>query len=521
MTGFLKQSLQQLLSDVPCRYRLVGDWNNARITELSMDSRDVQPGNLFFAITGENADGHRYIRQALENGAAGIVGEKPLEGNLPVPYIQTGNSREMLAYLAAAFYGYPARSLTVIGVTGTDGKTTTSNFIFQIMLQAGLQAGIISTVNAVIGDEVLDTGLHVTTPESPDIQKYLARMVSSGLTHVVLESTSHGLAQHRVTGCEFDIAVATNITHEHLDFHGSYEAYRHAKGLLFRMLDDTTVKQRGNPRLAVLNMDDVSYDYLHGISGRNQRSYSLNKDADFSAEDILYTPNGLEFQVLFRGGKQHVRCNLAGLYNVSNCLAAFAACVDGLKLPPDVVAEGIASLKAVPGRMERINMGQDFIAIVDFAHTPNALLRALETARQMTSSRVIAVFGSAGLRDRDKRRLMAEVSQEKADISIITAEDPRTESLTDILAEMALAASEKGGKEGQNFYRVPDRREAIRQAVAIAGPGDVVICCGKGHEQSMCFGTVEYPWDDRTALRAALAEKQGNEGPSMPTLPSD
>ncbi len=523
MTGFLKQSLQQLLSDVPCRYRLVGEWNPARITGLSMDSRNVQPGNLFFAITGENADGHRYIRQALENGAAGIIGEKPLEENLPVPYIQAGNSRELLAHIAAAFYGYPARNMTVIGVTGTDGKTTTSNFIFQIMLRAGLRAGIISTVNAVIGDEVLDTGLHVTTPEAPDIQRYLSRMDSAGLTHLVLESTSHGLAQHRVTGCEFDIAVVTNITHEHLDFHGSYEAYRHAKGLLFRMLDDTTVKQHGNPRLAVLNMDDISFDYLHGISGRNQRSYSLNEvnaGADYRAEDIRYTPNGLDFTIVSAQGRQPVTCNLVGTYNVSNCLAAYAACVDGLKLPPEVVAEGIASLKTVPGRMERINMGQDFTAIVDFAHTPNALLRALETARQMTPGRVITVFGSAGLRDREKRRLMAEVSQEFADVSIITAEDPRTESLTDILAEMATAAAGKGGTEGQSFHRVPDRREAIRKAVGLAQPGDLVISCGKGHEQSMCFGTEEYPWDDRTALRAALAEKLGIEGPAMPTLPS-
>jgi UDP-N-acetylmuramoyl-L-alanyl-D-glutamate--2,6-diaminopimelate ligase len=520
MTGFLKQSLQQLLSDVPCRYRLVGDWNNARITGLSMDSRGVQPGNLFFAITGENADGHRYIRQAIENGAAGVIGEKPLKEALTVPYIQTGNSREMLGYVSAAFYGYPARNLTVIGVTGTDGKTTTSNFIFQIMLQAGLRAGIISTVNAVIGDDVLDTGLHVTTPEAPDIQHYLSRMVSAGLTHVVLESTSHGLAQHRVTGCEYDIAVVTNITHEHLDFHGSYEAYRHAKGMMFRMLEDTTVKQQGNPRLAVLNMDDSSYDYLHGISGRNQRSYSLNPGADYRADGIRYTANGLEFTIVSSQGEQSICCNLAGAYNVSNCLAAFAACVDGLKLPPDVVAKGIASLKNVPGRMERINMGQDFTAIVDFAHTPNALLRALETARQMSTGRVIAVFGSAGLRDREKRRLMAGVSQENADIAIITAEDPRTESLTDILAEMALAASEKGGTEGKTFHRIPDRREAIRKAVNMAHPGDLVICCGKGHEQSMCFGTVEYPWDDRTALRAALAEKLGIEGPSMPTLPA-
>jgi UDP-N-acetylmuramoyl-L-alanyl-D-glutamate--2,6-diaminopimelate ligase len=519
MTGFLKQSLQQLLSELPCRFKLVGEWNDARITGLAMDSRTVLPGNLFFAISGENADGHRYIQQALDNGAVGVVGEKPIEG-LPVPYIQTGNSREVLGHVSAAFYGYPARNLTVIGVTGTDGKTTTSNLLFQILMQAGLHAGIISTVNAVIGDEMLDTGLHVTTPEAPEIQHYLARMVSAGMTHVVLESTSHGLAQHRVTGCDFDIAVVTNITHEHLDFHKTYEGYRHAKGLLFRMLEDTTVKAHGNPRLAILNKDDSSYDYLHGISGRNQRSYSLSEGADFWADDVRYTSNGLEFQIQSADFRQPVRCNLAGIYNVSNCLAAFAACVAGVKIPPNIAAEGIAALKIVPGRMERINLGQDFSAMVDFAHTPNALLRALETARQMTSGRVIAVFGSAGLRDREKRRLMAEVSQQHADISYITAEDPRTESLSGILAEMAAAAEAKGGKEGQSFFRVPDRRDAIRQAVQTARPGDMVICCGKGHEQSMCFGTVEYPWDDRTALRAALAEKLGIEGPSMPTLPT-
>ncbi len=257
MTGFLKQSLQHLFSDIPCRWQLIGQWNDVKVTGLAMDSRQVLPGNIFFAIMGENSDGHDYISQAIERGAAGVVGEKPMEG-LPVPYIQGGNSREILGYVSAAFYGYPARNLTVIGVTGTDGKTTTSNLLFQILLRAGLSAGIISTVNAVIGDEVLDTGLHVTTPEAPDVQRYLARMVSAGMTHVVLESTSHGLAQHRVTGCEFDIAVVTNITHEHLDFHGTYEGYRHAKGMLFRMLDDTTVKPRGNPRLAILNKDDSS-----------------------------------------------------------------------------------------------------------------------------------------------------------------------------------------------------------------------------------------------------------------------
>ncbi len=519
MTGFLLQYFQQLLSDVPCHWSLQGEWNNAKITGLAMDSRQVQPGNIFFALVGENSDGHNYITQAVERGAAGAVGEKAIE-NLPVPYILSGNSREMLGYISAAFYGFPARNLTVIGVTGTDGKTTTSNLIFQILLHARQHAGIISTVNAVIGDEVLDTGLHVTTPEAPDVQRYLSRMVSAGMTHVVLESTSHGLALHRVTGCEFDIAVVTNITHEHLDFHKTYESYRHAKSMLFRTLDDTAVKTHGNPRLAVLNRDDSSYDFLHSVSGGNQRTYSMLEPADFRAENIHYTPGGLEFDICTEQYRQPVLCHLAGTYNVSNCLAAFAATVDGVGIDPAVAAEGIAAVRTIPGRMEPINLGQDFIAIVDFAHTPNALLRALETSRQMTQGRVITVFGSAGLRDRQKRRLMAEVSQKYADIAILTAEDPRTESLADILVDMASAAENAGGHEGETFLRIPDRREAIRQAVSIARPGDLVICCGKGHEQSMCFGTKEYPWDDRTALQAALSEHLGIAGPTMPTLPA-
>ena len=519
MTGFLKQSLKQLISDVPCHWQLTGGWSPTHITGLAMDSRLVQPGNLFFALVGENLDGHRYISQALEKGAVGVIGENPIT-DLPVQYIQTGNARELLAHIAAAFYGHPARNLTVIGVTGTDGKTTTSNLLFQILIKAGLIPGIISTVNAVIGDEVLDTGLHVTTPEAPEVQRYLARMVSAGMTHVVLESTSHGLAQHRLTACEFDIAVVTNITHEHLDFHGSYSGYRQAKGRLFQMLAETHPKSQGNPRLAIINKDDDSYEYLSSISGENQRSYSLHPGADTWAEDVKYTPAGLEFAICSPGERQPVRSSLVGAYNISNCLAAYSAAVHGLNIPPSVAADGIAALKSIPGRMERINLGQDFIAIVDFAHTPNALLNALETARQMTTGRVIAVFGSAGLRDREKRRLMAEVSQQYGDFSIFTAEDPRTESLSAILSEMADAAILRDGKEGHTFIREPDRREAIRHAVRIARPGDLVICCGKGHEQSMCFGTVEYPWDDRTALRAAISEKLGLEGPTMPTLPA-
>lgn len=489
------------------------------ISGMAFDSRTVEPGDLFVALVGGSADGHQYIPAAVERGAAAVLG---MRADLPctVPYIQVADTRPALAYLAAAMQDFPARKLTVIGVTGTDGKTTTSNLLYQILLAAELKAGIISTVNAVIGDEVVDTGFHVTTPEAPDVQRYLRHMVDAGLTHVVLETTSHGLAQHRVTGCEYDIAVVTNVTHEHLDYHGTYEQYLAAKGRLFEMLAETAGKPGGNVRLGVLNRDDRSYDYLSGLAVEHQRTYSLTPGADLWAEEIHYTPGGVAFTAANGVFRVPVTCRLAGNFNVSNCLAAMSAAIFGLGIDPRVAAQGIAALPGVPGRMELIDLGQDFTAIVDFAHTPNALERALETAREMTDRRVIAVFGSAGLRDRQKRRMMAEVSTQMADVTILTAEDPRTESLEAILAEMGTAAAGQGGIEGETFFRVPDRGEAILKAVLLARPGDLVMACGKGHEQSMCFGTVEYAWDDRTAMRAALAERMNRAGPSMPYLPT-
>jgi UDP-N-acetylmuramoyl-L-alanyl-D-glutamate--2,6-diaminopimelate ligase len=517
VTGYICQTLADLFSQIPIS--ISQTLPQTPITGLAIDSRQVQPGNIYFALSGGTQDGHEFIPSAIQKGAAAVVGTKTIE-NLPVPYIQVNDTRQTLANCSAAFYRFPARHLTVIGVTGTDGKTTTSNLIYQILLAAGMRAGIISTVNATIDDEVLDTGLHVTTPDAPDVQKYLLRMVAAGLTHVVLETTSHGLAQHRVTGCEFDIGVVTNITHEHLDYHGSYEAYREAKARLFTMLADTGPKSNGNPRTAVLNRDDSSYEYLDSVTKVKKVNYSLNSGADWWADEIEYLPNQTRFTA--RSGERHVyiQTSLVGGYNVSNCLAAIAATADGLKIDLPTVQRGIASLSGVPGRMENISLGQPFTAIVDFAHTPNALKRAIETARTLTNRKVITVFGSAGLRDREKRRMMAEVSAEMADYTILTAEDPRTESLKGILAEMADGAVSRGGVEGKNFWRVEDRGDAIRQAVRMAKPGDLVMACGKGHEQSMCFITTEYPWDDRTAMRAALSELLGVEGPEMPRLPT-
>ena len=494
------------------------------IETITADSRQVKPGSLFVAVKGATVDGHRFIPDVIARGAVAVVGTQPNLA-LPVPYIQVADSRLTLAHLAAAFYGYPARKMTMIGITGTDGKTTTTNLLYQILLAAGLRTGMISTVNAVIGAQVLDTGFHVTTPDALDVQRYLAMMVDAGLTHCVLETTSHGWAQNRVDACEFDIAVITNITHEHLNDHGSFENYRAAKARLFESLLETRPKPQGNPRLAVLNRDDSSFPFLSELCASlpavKQVAYALaetGQPAEFRADQI-HLHGKLRFQIQTDGLEIPIQANLVGKYNVSNILAACAAASAGLGIDPRKIAQGVDMLTSIPGRMEQIDLGQPFAAFVDFAHTPNALLRSLETARQLTSGRVICVFGSAGLRDRQKRVMMAEVAAQSADVTILTAEDPRTESLTAILAEMARGAESKGGVEGMTFFRIPDRAAAIRFALNQARQEDLVIACGKGHEQSMCFGTVEYAWDDRIAVRAALAEMLNIQGPAMPFLP--
>jgi len=514
-----QKSLRHLFAELPRPFQ-VTDAPDVLINEISIDSRSVKPGQLFVAMRGGTLDGHNYIRKAIDYGAVAVVGEKDFTG-LAVPYIRLENTRRALTWLAGAFHDWPGRKLTVIGVTGTDGKTTTTNLLHKILLQANIRAGMISTVNAVIGKEVLDTGFHVTTPDAHDVQRYLAKMVDAGLTHVVLETTSHGWSQYRVDACEFDIGVVTNITHEHMNEHGSYENYRAAKARLFSSLETTQEKPQGNPRLGIINRDDVkSFDFLNDFIKVNKLNYGLRADADVHAVDISYSPSGIHFTAQSKDFQVEVTSKLVGAFNISNCLAALTTAVYGLGIEPEVAAGGIASLEGIPGRMERIDMGQNFTAIVDFAHTPNALKSALEAARTMTKGRVICAFGSAGLRDKEKRRMMAETSAELADLTVLTAEDPRTESLEGILEEMAAGAMSKGGSEGETFWRVADRGEAIRFALKLASHGDIVMSCGKGHEQSMCFGAKEFLWDDRTAMRAALAEYLGVEGVKMPYLPT-
>ena len=511
---------------------------------------EVAPGVAFVARVRTGSDGHPYIGQALERGASLILAQRPAaEVGVVVPpgvgYLTVPDTAETLAWLAAACEGFPSQELVVIGITGTDGKTSTANILFSILRAAGLRAGLLSTIRAVIGEEEEPLALHVTTPEAPVVQRYLRRMVEAGLTHVVVEATSHALAQSRVAAVAFDAAIVTNITHEHLDYHGSYDAYFAAKRRLFeRLLDEPLRVPPPNPlktstrRAAVLNRDDASFAplaaFLAGqpVDGQplGVRTYGLlpgDITLDATADNVTYGPDTTRLTLRLAGhAPLPVASVLVGEFNVYNMLAA-AAGADALGIDPQAIAAGLEAVGGLSGRMERIDRGQPFLVVVDFAHTPNALERAIAAAQRMIGSesrgqgsreersslepcprnlapRVIAVFGSAGKRDVAKRRLMADISARAADLTVLTAEDPRTESLDAILSMMADAAAAAGGIEGQTFWRVPDRGRAIYFALTLARPGDVVLLCGKGHEQSMAFGATEYPWDDRAATRAAL-----------------
>jgi UDP-N-acetylmuramoyl-L-alanyl-D-glutamate--2,6-diaminopimelate ligase len=534
--------LTALLAEIPGKVAIAGD-PDVEISRIVSDSRQAAPGALFVAYRGVGTDGHRFIADAIRRGAAAVVGEAPsadVDRN-SAAYVQVRDGREALAWLSAAWEGHPSRRLALVGVTGTDGKTTTSNVLYSILSAAGRSAGLISTVNAVIGGRTYETGLHTTTPDAPDVQRYLAQMVAAGTEIAVLEATSHGLAQHRVTGCSFDIAVVTNITHEHLDYHGSYGSYREAKAMLFRMLGSGPAKP-GLQRTRVLNADDASYPFLSQIPAERTVVYGLGSHladrpiietppagalTELIAQDIRQDASGLRFVMELRRSNMpgapllwDLHSPLIGEYNVSNILAASGAAV-ALGIEGKSIAAGVRRVAGVPGRMQRISRGQDFTAIVDFAHTPNALENALRTARALTGDqrgRVIVVFGSAGLRDRAKRALMGEVAARQADFTIVTAEDPRTEELAALLDETAAALRCEGRVEGQDFLLVADRQRAILHAVQHAGRGDVVIVCGKGHEQSMCFGAIEHPWSDQDALAWALDTLRGVAPDAPPHL---
>ena len=389
-----------------------------------------------------------------------------------------------LAILAVLWFRYPARRLKVIGVTGTDGKTTTTTLIDEILVHWGKKAALISTVAAKIGQKEIDTGFHVTSPDSWKLQRLLREIVNQGFEYVVLEATSHGLVQNRFFGCHFKLGVVTNVAHEHLDYHKTYLNYLKAKAKLFDRVE-----------AGVLNRDDQSFDYLkRKLKEKKIKiiSYALKNKADFTLRNFPFkTP-------------------LLGDYNQYNCLAA-AAAVSFLGTPKNVIKEALANFPGVKGRLEEIKNRFDFKVFIDFASTSNSLRNVLIALRKIlpAKGRLIAVFGSAGLRDVQKRALMGEIAARYADLIVLTAEDPRTEDVNRIIDEIAQGALRKGAKEEKTLFRVADRAEAIKFAIQkLAKKGDIVVTCGKGHEQSMCYKKTERPWSEHQAVQKALEGKK-------------
>lgn len=485
---------------------------NPEITGVVYDSRAVTPGALFVAYRGFHTDGHAYIPHALERGAAAVVYEDPAwDGRVPVPALRVSNARVALAPLAAAFYGHPGRRMRVVGVTGTDGKTTTT-FLTSVALEAGgAVTGLMGTVDFKIGGRTWSNDLRQSTPEAPEVQALLRDMADAGCTHAVIEATSHALSArwNRLAGSAFDVAVFTNVTQEHLDFHGTVEQYRRDKARLFEMLAEfndaaAPSKQR---KIAVVNADDPHHRmFLDAAPAYAERlTYAVHAHADVRAEDVRSTRHGLRFRVTTPWGAADARLQLTGDFNVWNALAALTvACAEGVPLERCLAA--LEQAPGVRGRMERIEVGQPFTVLVDYAHTPGAFEKLFRIVRPLTEGRVIAVFGSAGERDRAKRPLQGKIAGRFCELVIVTDEDPRLEDRDAIIAEIAAGAAAAGKRIGETCLCIPDRALAIRTAFAYARSGDIVLLLGKGHEKSIIYGTTPVPWDEATEARRALAE---------------
>ena len=469
------------------------------VTGLCYDSRRLKAGDCFVAIPGTHTDGHRYVETALRDGAVAAVVQRRTGSGWP--QVVVPDTRRALALMASTLYDHPSRDLVVIGVTGTDGKTTTTTMIQQMLVGADRPAGSMSTVDIRVGDSVDVNETRQTTLEALEVQEQLARMRDRGLKVVVIESSSHGLALQRVVGVDFDVAVFTNIAHEHLDFHKTIEAYREAKASLIDLT--AASRDKGIVKTAVLNRDDPSFAYLVDRPIARQLTYGIQMDADLKANRVDLIPEGLRLEASTPLGPLAVRLKLSGRWNAANALAAAAAGV-AVGLTLDQIRDGLERFSGVSGRMERIDLGQPFAVIIDYAHTPQSLEKVLRELRPITKGKLIAVFGSAGDRDREKRPWMGEIAARLSDYAVFTNEDPREEDAMTILGEIAAGAEEVGWKEGENYARIEDRRQGIAQAVRRARPGDTILLAGKGHERSILIGRGKEPWDERAVAEAAI-----------------
>ena len=468
--------------------------HDVEIHRIQYDSRKVEQSDCFVAIRGAGADGHRFIQAAIDKGAAVVV----MDNDAALPdslFLHTGtikavvpDSRKALALMSANFYGHPSKSLTMVGVTGTNGKTTTTHIIKSILETAGQQVGLVGTIEYKIGDQVIPAS-H-TTPESLELNGLLSRMMQSGCTSVSMEVSSHALHQSRVYGLEYDVAVFTNLTQDHLDYHGSMDEYFRAKKLLFDGL-------KGNA-WAVTNAEDEWGLKIVDSSAARRITYSVDASADVHARDIRLSIDGTSLTVQHGGGATTFSSSLVGWFNVYNVLAAFSAGI-ALGLPTSAIAKGITNVKSVRGRFERVPSPWGWTAVIDYAHTPDALEKCLRTIHDVlpkaNRGRIITVFGAGGDRDRTKRPLMGKVVGSLSDLAIVTSDNPRTEDPQRIVDEIV-----EGIPKNSSTIQVVDRRSAINRALREAKPGDVVLIAGKGHEDYQVIGKEKIPFSDREVV---------------------
>ena len=482
-----------------------GGAEEVAVTAVTHDSRDAGPGALFVAVPGRREDGLAHAAAAVARGAVAVVAERPPGEPIPahVPLVVVPDARLALSALAAAIHGHPSRHLTVAGVTGTDGKTTTATMLWAAWRAAGIHGGLISTVDFRDGDSVVPNTTRVTTMEAVETHRRLAALRDAGCTHVVVETSSHGLEMHRVDDVDYRVAVYTRVTSEHLDVHGDRQRYLEAKARLLAMVG------RRADGVAVLDRDDeFAYPRLAAMPVASRLTYSASgAAADLVAEQVTAGPAGVRLRARTPWGDAELQLHLAGRFNAANALAAIgAACSTGT--PFDDAVSGITALERVHGRMERVDAGQAFSVVIDYAHTADSLEKVLTELRVATRGRLWVVFGSAGERDVEKRPAMGEVAGRLADVVVVTDEDPRDEDRVAICEQIAAGAEHAGARRGETLQVIPDRTDAILFAVTGAQPGDTVLCAGKGHESSIITVHGAVPWDERAAVERALRALQ-------------
>ena len=477
--------------------KLSGD-GRTPISGIRIDSRKVMPGDLFICVPGLVNDGHRFAGQAKQMGAAALVVERDVDVDLPKIFVK--DARFAMAVFAAHFYGYPSRELKLIGVTGTNGKTTTAMLIEQMLRDCGMRTGLMGTVGTKIGDGWFEA--ERTTMDAVDLQMNLRRMADIGTDFCVMEVSSHALELGRVKGCRFRTALFTNLTQDHLDFHVTMERYKAAKGLLFARLGNEFEADPDKRRYAVLNKDDPASDDFSRMTSAEVVTYGFGDGADVRASGVSVTPKGTRFSCSAFGRQIDVAMKLIGKFNVSNALAALSAVLlEGV--PLERAARALESAAGAPGRMEMVDEGQPFLVVVDYAHTPDGLENALATIREFARGRVITVFGCGGERDRTKRPLMGGIAARLSDIVVVTSDNPRSEPEEVIIDDIESGIPEEK-RDPSRYARIADRKAAIKRAIEWASEDDVVLIAGKGHETYQVIGGVNIPFDDREVAKEAI-----------------